>query len=127
MLNNLYVGDMNVCVPLDEVIGEDGSKGLRRVDWVLLCHDVCRLLLRVCWHHYRVVRFCVSAFFSAMIEVVKFHSGLRGLDITFQHGIHGKFIDILHAIFSFLNLVDTDIVLAVLGIANLRHDRRGEK
>jgi hypothetical protein len=55
MLNDLDVAGMDMRVGLDEVIADDGSELLRRIDGVLLCEDVGGLLLGVGSNDDRVV------------------------------------------------------------------------
>ena len=60
MLDDLDVRGVNVRVGLDEVVANDGSELLGRVDRVLFCEYVGCLLLRVGRDYDRVVCFGVA-------------------------------------------------------------------
>ena len=59
VLDDRDVGRVDVLIGLDEMVAEDGGEQLRRVDWVLLGHDICGLLHRVCGYDRAVVGFGV--------------------------------------------------------------------
>ena len=120
--DNLDPGGMYVLVFLDEMGSNDCSEKLGRGDRMLLGHDVDGVLHGVCRHDNAVVCFCVSIHsqLGVMRSMVRY---LRGLDIPFEehaycHLYHG--LDPCLGIF--VDFVDSDVVFAILGCGNLRHD-----
>ncbi len=51
---------MDVRVSFDEMIANDGSELLRGIDGVLLCEDVCGLLLSIGSNNDGVVSLCIA-------------------------------------------------------------------
>ncbi|CRK29992.1 hypothetical protein BN1708_005120 [Verticillium longisporum] len=98
------VGDRDVGVRVEEVGAEDGGVELGRVDGVLLGLDVNGVLDRVGGHDDRVVG-----------------DGVRRLNGTLEESADGHLGDGLHGAV-LLDLEDADIVLAVAGRSEDRHD-----
>ena len=121
------MGSVNVRVGLDEVVAESGSELLGRVDGVLLGKNVDSLLLGVCGNDGAVVGFGVAVKVSGAERRTEICS--RGLDIALEESADGLLNDgVDTSLLVLIYLVQTDIVLAVLCVAELRHcDEFSEK
>jgi len=105
VLDDLDVAGVDMRVGLDEVVADDGSKELGRCDRVLLCEDVAGLLLGVCGDDYRVVGL-----------------GVRGVDVALEEDADSHLHNGLNSsLLVLVDLVQPDVVLAIAGIAELRH------
>lgn len=121
MLDDLDVGSMYVRVGLDEVVANDGGELLWWVDGVLLCENVGGLLLRVGRDDYRVVCLGVAGarqLASWRLVLVC----LRLLNVSLEQDAHCLLDNCVDAGLGVLvDLVQADIILAVAGVAKLRH------
>ncbi len=122
MGDNLNPGGMDVFVRLHEMGSNNCSEKLRRRDGMLLGHDVDGILHGVCRYDNAVVCFCVSIL-SQVKVLCNIPRYLRGFDITFEEHAYCHLHHCLNPrLFIFVDLVDPDVVFAILGCGNLRHN-----
>ena len=122
MSDNLDPGGMDVLVRLNEMGSNDCSKKLGRRDRMLLGHNVDGVLHGVCRYNDAVVCFGVSIP-SQLRVICNIPRYLRGLDISFEKHAYCHLYHCLDSCVCILmNLVDPDVVFAILGCGNLRHD-----
>jgi len=99
---DLDMCDVNVAVSVDEVLTEDSSEELRRVDRVLFGKYVDSLLLGIGCDYGRVVCLCVGL-----------------LDVTLKKSADSHLRDMLNSILLTTDLEQANIVLTVACIAEL--------
>lgn len=122
MDNNLNVRGVNVLVCVDEMASKNAGEELWRVDWVLLGSNVDSVLHAVCCYYHAVIgpSVTVSQVSRKLLETVIFD--LRGLDLSLQQHTDSH---LGHSLGSSglvaLDLVDTDIVLAITCICYRSH------
>ena len=97
MYRNVDMSGVYVLVGVDKVVSEDGSKELRRSDWILFGKNVDSLLLGVRSYNRSVVCLCVSVP-SSVIYYALDRLNLRGLDVSLQERTDCHFSDVLHTI-----------------------------
>jgi hypothetical protein len=121
VLDDLDVCGVDVRVGLDEVLAEGRGELLGRVDGVLLREDVNGLLLGVCGNDGAVVCFGVAVEVRN-VQSLESDRHLRSLNVALEEGADGLLDDGVYArLFVLVNLVQANVVLAVLGVAELRH------
>jgi hypothetical protein len=122
VLDNLDVCSVDVGICVDEVIADDGGKLLRGVDGVLFGKNVGSLLLGVCCNNNRVVCLGVATQNEPWC-LLELTSHLRGVDVAFEQDADGLLDNGVNTSLGVLiDLVQTNVVLAVAGVAKLRHD-----
>ena len=113
--------NVDVAIGRDEVLAEDRSEELRRVDRILLSKDVDGLLLGVCCDDGCIVCLCVAALGSDvsndMVKCVWLDSRL--LNVALEKGADSHLGDMLDAVLFTTHLVQADVVLAVAGVVKL--------
>ena len=122
MGDHLDPGRMDMFVGVNEMGSNDCSKKLRRGDRMLLSHDIDGVLHGICRHDDAIICFGVSVSFQQGFRCY-IDRYLRGLDISFQEHTHCHLYDSLDSCLCILvDFVDPDVVFAILGCGNFRHD-----
>lgn len=122
MRDNLNPGGVDVLVLLDEMGRNNCSEKLGRRDRMLLGHDIDGVFHGVCGYDNAVVCFGISK--PSQLEVIcNISKYLRGLDISFKEHAYCHLYHCLDArLCIFMDFVDSDVIFAILGCGNLRHD-----
>lgn len=126
VLRDVDVAGVDVRVGLDEVVADDGGEELRGLDGVLFGQDVAGLLLGVGCDDDGVVGFGVSVGGGIVSQTLvrmfeEYGWNIRGLDVALKEDADGHLDDILCAVIVALHLVQADVILAIAGVAELRH------
>ena len=122
MGDNLDPGGVDVLVRLNEMGSNNCAEKLGRGDRMFLGHDVDGLLHGVCRYDNAIVCFCVTIPFQlgVMRSIARY---IRGLDISFEEHAYCHFYHGLDpSLCILMDFVDSDVVFAILGCGNLRHD-----
>lgn len=120
--DNLDRGGMDVLVFLNEMGSNDCSEKLGRRDRVLFGHDIDGVLHGVCRYDNAVVCFCVS-WPSQLGVIYDMSRYLRGLDVSFEEHTYCHLYHSLDPRACILmDFVDPDVIFAILGCGNMRHD-----